>query len=77
MAAPRVPGRLPHEVVVPQRWDGTHERERGELAELTAHLERLCRSVDVTVVDGSRPTRFAQHHAAWASLAPTLRHVRP
>jgi hypothetical protein len=78
MAAPRAPGRLPVEVVVPLRWDGADERaHEDDLTELTAYLERLCRSADVTVVDGSRQTRFIQHHAAWASLTPTLRHVPP
>jgi hypothetical protein len=71
-------GRLPVEVVVPLRWDGADETAHADdLTELTCYLERLCRSADVTVVDGSRPDRFAQHHAAWAGLRPSLRHLPP
>ena len=78
MAAPRVPGRLPVEVVVPLRWDGADERAHADdLTELTRYLERLCRSADLTVVDGSRADRFTQHDAAWAPLRPTLRHLPP
>jgi hypothetical protein len=73
-----VPGRLPLEVVVPLRWDGADETAHADdLTEITCYLERLCRSADVTVVDGSRPDRFAQHHAAWAVLRPALRHLPP
>jgi len=71
-------GWLPVEVVVPLRWDGADETAHADdLTELTCYLERLCRSADVTVVDGSRPGRFAQHHAAWAGLRPSLRHLPP
>jgi hypothetical protein len=70
--------RLPVEVVVPLRWDGADETAHADdLTELTCYLARLCRSADVTVVDGSRPDRFAQHHAAWAGLRPSLRHLPP
>jgi hypothetical protein len=78
MTAPRAPARLPVEVVVPLRWDGGDDgAHAGDLSELTDYLQRLCRSAEVTVVDGSRPDRFAQHEVAWAPLWPTVRHLPP
>ncbi|WP_346123266.1 glycosyltransferase family 2 protein, partial [Micromonospora coerulea] len=60
---------LPIEYVLPLRWT-----EDSGLAELTDHLRALAGWVDVTVVDGSAPDRFARHAAAWREL---VRHVRP
>lgn len=57
------------EYVLPLRWDGDED-----LTELTGYLHRLCRVLDVTVVDGSADDRFAVHAAAWQ---PHIRHIRP
>ncbi|WP_109211107.1 MULTISPECIES: glycosyltransferase family 2 protein [Microbacterium] len=56
------------EYVLPLRWEG----DEG-LAELTAYLRRLSQWVDVTVVDGSPPARFAAHERMWGFV----RHVAP
>jgi Glycosyl transferase family 21 len=69
---------VPVEVVVPLRWDGTDDSvHEADLTDMTAYLAKLCRLADVTVVDGSPGERFAQHHAAWAGLGPTLAHCPP
>jgi hypothetical protein len=57
------------EYVLPLRWD-----DDADLPELTGYLRRLCRWVDVTVVDGSPPPVFDRHAAAWRGL---VRHVPP
>lgn len=70
--------RRPVEVVVPLRWDGgDRDSHRADVEELTAYLVTLGRLADVTVVDGSRAERFAEHHRAWACLAPQVRHLPP
>lgn len=61
--------RLGAEYVLPLRWP-----EGQDLAELTAYLAELTGFVDVTIVDGSSPAAFAQHHSAWSGLA---RHLQP
>jgi hypothetical protein len=67
--------RLPVEVVVPLRWDGGDDTtHRADVEDLTAYLATLTRHADVTVVDGSRPERFAEHRDAWQGL---VRHVAP
>ena len=67
--------RLPIEVVVPLRWDGGDDASHGrDVEEMTSYLATIARHADVTVVDGSRPERFAAHRDAWQSL---VRHVAP
>jgi hypothetical protein len=67
--------RLPVEVVVPLRWDGEDDAaHRADLVDMTSYLARLARHADITVVDGSRPDRFAEHRRAWQ---PYVRHVAP
>jgi len=61
--------REPVEYVIPLRWDRDED-----LSELTGYLHRLCRVLDVTVVDGSADDLFAAHAAAWQSH---IRHIRP
>jgi hypothetical protein len=56
--------RIPLEYVLPLRW--THD---GGLDELVDYLRRLCRLVDVTVVDGSGSVLYRRHAAALAGLA--------
>lgn len=58
--------------LLPLRWDA--ETSRRERAELTGYLARLREWADVTVVDGSTPEVFAEHHRAWA---PLVRHIAP
>ena len=55
------------EYVLPLRWD-----DDADLADLTAYLTWLARSMDVTVVDGSAPELFRRHHEAWGDI---VRHV--
>jgi len=62
-----VRGRLAY--VLPLRWT-----DDAGLAELTAYLRWLRVRADVTVVDGSPPTVFAAHAAAWDGL---VGHLRP
>lgn len=62
-------GRVSADYVLPLRWAND-----AELDELTRYLRRLSGFVDVTVVDGSDPTLFRAHAAAWAGL---VRHVPP
>jgi Glycosyltransferase like family 2 len=67
--------RLPVEVVVPLRWDGGDTAaHRRDVEDMARYLGTLARHVDITVVDGSRPERFAEHREAWGRLA---RHVAP
>ncbi|MFC0034001.1 glycosyltransferase family 2 protein [Micromonospora chaiyaphumensis] len=63
------PGRLPLAYVLPLRADA----DTGGSG-LTGYLRELSRWVDVIVVDGSPPERFARHAAAWRGL---VRHVPP
>lgn len=66
---------LPVEVVIPVRWDrGDDVAHREQLREMTAYLGRLSHWADVTVVDGSRPDRYAEHERAWSRL---VRHCPP
>lgn len=53
--------------MLPLRWP----RDR-DAAELTAYLAELSTWIDVTVVDGSEPEAFADHHNAWSRL---VRHL--
>ncbi|MDQ3642061.1 MAG: glycosyltransferase family 2 protein [Actinomycetota bacterium] len=53
--------------VLPLRWG-----EDGPFDDLTAYLEMLARRLEVIVVDGSPPERFAEHHRAWGSFATHL-----
>lgn len=55
------------EYILPLRWDSDDE-----LQELTSYLATLRQWVDVTVVDGSDPARFATHARAWDVL---VRHI--
>lgn len=64
---PHRPSRWPVEYILPLRWD----RDDGA-AEMADYLAWLATRVDITVVDGSPPDRFAAHAAAW----PGVRHVR-
>jgi hypothetical protein len=59
--------RLAAEYVLPLKWG-----DDAGLDELTAYLRELSDAIDVTVVDGSAPERFAAHAAAWT---PMVRHV--
>ncbi|MFG1677993.1 glycosyltransferase [Micromonospora sp. NPDC049282] len=68
-AAGSAPVRLPMAYVLPLRAADDHD-----LDELTGYLRELCRWVDVVVVDGSPPERYARHAAAWRGL---VRHVPP
>ncbi|MFG1892011.1 glycosyltransferase [Micromonospora sp. NPDC049051] len=61
--------RLPMAYVLPLRWT-----DDAGLAGLTGYLRWLATRVDVTVVDGSPPERFARHARAWRGL---VRHLRP
>ena len=61
------PHRLPVEYVIPVRWS-----DDAELPDFTEYLRSLQEWVDVTVVDGSAPERFAVHAAAWARVARHL-----
>jgi hypothetical protein len=45
-----------------------------DIGSLTPYLRWLSRRADVLIVDGSDPPEFAEHHAAWSSVAT---HVRP
>lgn len=45
-----------------------------DVGSLTPYLRWLADRVDLLMVDGSDPPRFAEHHAAWSSFAM---HVRP
>ncbi len=65
-----MPGpRLDASYVLPLRWTAD-----GPLDELTAYLQVLATRLEVVVVDGSPPARFAQHHRAWA---PFTLHLPP
>ena len=55
--------------VLPLRWV-----DDGPLDGLTSYLEVLARRMEVIVVDGSPPERFATHHRAWQRFAV---HVPP
>ena len=55
--------------VVPLRWV-----EDGPFDDLSAYLEMLAGRMEVVVVDGSPPERFAHHHRAWHAFAT---HVPP
>jgi len=57
-------GRLPAEVVIPLRWDGTRDRG-GELTDLASYLSWLVARVDVTVVDGSERQSVHYHRAVF------------
>lgn len=57
------------EYVLPLRWTSDDG-----LDELTDYLSWLCCLVDVTVVDGSPPDRYAIHAARWRGL---VRHTPP
>jgi hypothetical protein len=59
--------RLPVEYVLPLRWTS----DEG-LVELARYLDDLAAIVDVTVVDGSPPERFAAHAATWGAR---IRHL--
>ncbi|RQX00449.1 glycosyltransferase [Micromonospora inaquosa] len=63
------PVRLPMTYVLPLRW----HTDTG-LAELTDYLRWLSDRVEVLVVDGSPPDRFARHAEAWRRL---VRHLPP
>jgi len=56
------------EYVLPLRWPAHREA-----AELTGYLTDLAGWIDVTVVDGSDPEVFEEHHWAWSGL---VRHVQ-
>ena len=56
--------------VVPLRWTTD-----GPLDDLSGYLRELATRMEVIVVDGSPPARFAEHHRAWAGS--TLHHVSP
>ena len=58
-----MPNALPASYVLPLRW--VHD---GPLADLTRYLRRLSTRMEVVVVDGSPPERFAAHHRAWAGF---------
>ncbi|MER7795982.1 glycosyltransferase family 2 protein [Microbacterium sp. NPDC096154] len=60
---PAPPPRIAAEYILPLRWSSDDG-----LDELTAYLRRLREWVDVTVVDGSDPERFAVHALAWQGL---------
>ena len=65
-----MPDPSPHATyVLPLRWV-----EDGPLDDLSTYLETLARRLEVIVVDGSPPERFAEHHRAWGSFAV---HVPP
>jgi hypothetical protein len=55
--------------VLPLRWV-----EDGPLDDLTSYLEMLADRLEVIVVDGSPPPRFAEHHRAWEGF---VTHVPP
>ena len=55
--------------VLPLRWI-----DEGPFDDLTAYLRTLTAWMEVIVVDGSPPERFADHHRAWEGLAI---HVSP
>ncbi|MEV4582097.1 glycosyltransferase family 2 protein [Nonomuraea jabiensis] len=55
--------------VLPLRWE-----DDSGLEELTAYLRALSRHVRVIVVDGSAPSLFGRHAAAWRGLVV---HARP
>src|SRR3546814_10079625 len=59
--------RLDAEYVLPLKWG-----DDGGLAELTRYLRVLSGEMDVTVVDGSEPDRFAAHAAEWSGI---VRHL--
>ncbi|WP_239542882.1 glycosyltransferase family 2 protein [Micromonospora terminaliae] len=65
--AASAPDRLPLAYVLPLPAEADAD-------ELTEYLRDLSRWVDVIVVDGSPPERFARHAAAWRGL---VRHVPP
>ncbi|MET8912273.1 glycosyltransferase family 2 protein [Micromonospora sp. NPDC004551] len=67
--AAAAPDRLPLAYVLPLPADS----DTGGSG-LTGYLRELSRWVDVIVVDGSPPERFARHAAAWRGL---VRHVPP
>jgi hypothetical protein len=57
------------EYVLPLAWN-----DDAGLDGLVAYLERLVAWIDVTVVDGSAPERFAEHRRR---LPPAVRHLAP
>lgn len=62
--------RLRAEYVLPLRW--TDDDDGAD--ELSAYLEDLVATIDVTVVDGSPAALYAAHERA---LPPSVRHLRP
>lgn len=64
-----MPARIALEYVLPLRWaPGT------DASGLTAYLRALGEQVDVTVVDGSEDSIWAEHDRLWADR---VRHLRP
>jgi len=61
------PQRLDAEYVLPLKWS-----DESGVAELADYLRRVAEWIDVTVVDGSDPDRFATHAAAWGNV---VRHI--
>jgi hypothetical protein len=61
--------RLEASYVLPLRWD-----RDGPVDELGEYLRYLAHRMEVIVVDGSPPERFARHHRAWGSFT---RHLPP
>ncbi len=59
--------RLDAEMVIPLRW--ATEPHPGAVAEMARYLATVAQFLDVTVVDGSPPERFAQHALAWSPHA--------
>ena len=53
--------------VLPLRWT-----DDGPLDDLSAYLRTLATRMEVIVVDGSPPERFADHHRAWAGFCSHL-----
>ncbi len=51
------------EYLLPLRWDSDEGLE-----ELTEYLRRMSEWIDVTVVDGSDPERYAAHARAWEGI---------
>lgn len=63
------PQKLLAEYVLPLKW-----RDTAGDAELTSYLAALAQWLDVTVVDGSPPAIFTEHHRQWGDL---VRHLAP
>jgi hypothetical protein len=56
--------RLDASYVLPLRWTGD-----APFDDLTAYLRSLATRLEVIVVDGSPPARFADHHRQWAAFS--------